>query len=141
MPVADAGVRLPWILPDALDYAAFNVEDTSSRVRVLTSLSGIDRLNSPAVPLCILIVKMGYKRESPFLERNMAVTVEQVRLVLVDQVFDPREPMPFPCLGNTFFVPRQLCVDLFDVMIEIRVFRSAPSYRTPAYCPADRCRG
>src|ERR1035441_4996372 len=81
---------------------------------IARQLAGVDGLASPPVALGAEIVKVRNQREAIFPKENIAVGVEQVGLVVVDQVFDALEVMHLPR------VRRLAVIDLLAVWIIFR---------------------
>src|SRR5262245_40071813 len=61
--------------------------------------------------------------EAPFAERNLSVGVNDVRLALVNEVFDAFEPMLLPLVGNVVLIPWKIAINLFAIAVEVGVLR------------------
>ena len=89
MPVSDAGVGLERKSFNVIRNTALNVQHAGAKLTFTTALGGVDRIHFAVVPLEALIVIVSDKRAPPLAERNRAVLVVEVRLVLINKVLGP----------------------------------------------------
>src|ERR1035437_9798512 len=102
MPAADAGIGLPGIGLYVAGHAALDVEGASSLHAILLVLAGVDAGGHP-------VVIVGDEFVAPLAERNAAIGIEQVGLVIVDQVLYAQEVEALPGIGG--FPAHRLCGD------------------------------
>src|ERR1035437_6032679 len=93
VPAADAGIGLPGIGLYVAGHAALDVEGAGSLLAVLFVLAGVDAGRHA-------VVVVGDQFVAPLAERNAAIVIEQVGLVLVDQVLYAQEVEPLPGIGG-----------------------------------------
>ena len=99
VPVADAGVGLPWGCGDAVEDAALAVEGAGADGAVGGGLAEVDGFHFAAVFGGADVVELGDGGVAVLVEGDAAVGVEEVGLVLVDEVFDAAEVLELPAVG------------------------------------------
>jgi hypothetical protein len=91
VPVADAGIGLPGIRPDFVHTAALQIQRARALLAIPPVLTGVDRFHAAAVAFGADVVVMRQEAEPVSVERDAAIGVEKIRLMLVDQIFDAVE--------------------------------------------------
>ena len=123
MPIADASIGLPGTRPNGFHQTALHIEHSNSLLRILLALAGVDRLCLAAVALGIGVVEMRHQTVAIIFERQGAVNVKQIGLIVVYQVAHARIPMFLPPFRNAAFIPIQLAVNFVRIDIEAEIFR------------------
>ena len=93
VPAADAGIGLPRVGQDVAGHAALDIERAGALLAILLGLAGVEAVGH-------LVVVVGDQLVAPLAERNAAIGVEQVGLVLVDQVLHAEEVETLPGIGS-----------------------------------------
>ena len=99
VPVADAGVGLPWGRGDAVEDATFAIEGAGADGAVLGGFAEVDGLDFAIVFGGAHVVDLGYGGVAVLVEGDAAIGVEEVGLVLVDEVLDAAEVLKLPAVG------------------------------------------
>jgi len=100
VPVADAGVGLPWECGDAVEDAAFAVEGAGADGAVVGLLAEVDGFDFAVVFGGADVVDLGDGGVAVLVEGDAAVGVEEVGLVLIDEIFDAAEVLQLPSVGR-----------------------------------------
>src|ERR1039457_1474120 len=98
MPVPDAGVGLERPRLDFIHHAALDIQNACAGRAFAAPFAGINHIHLPMMPAQALVVVVRHQAAAPAAERNAAVFIVQVGLVLIDQILRPQEPLALPLL-------------------------------------------
>src|ERR1035441_7507361 len=71
----------------------------------------VDGFAAPPMTLGVDVVKVRHQCQSIFFEEDIAIGVEKVRLILIDQIFDAVKIMPLPLGRRLTVIQKLLAVD------------------------------
>jgi hypothetical protein len=91
MPVAEAGVGLERPRLDFIHHAALDIQNARAGRAFAAPFAGVNHVHLPAMPAQALVVVVRHQAAAPAAERNAAVFIVQVGLVLIDQILRPQE--------------------------------------------------
>src|ERR1039457_7014054 len=106
MPLADAGVRLPRRGRDLVQHAAFAVEYAHPLRRILKPFTVVNRFHFSAAPFGAQVIQVRYQTETVVFEWQIPIRVQQVRLVVIDKIFDAHIPVALPPSWYVALVPK-----------------------------------
>src|ERR1019366_19423 len=87
---------LPLSCRTPVDNGSFQVQHAGAGLAIRVQLAVVDRLHAAAMLLRTQVVKVRHHAEPIAFERQPAVGIQQVGLVLIHQVLDPVEPFALP---------------------------------------------
>src|ERR1700677_2893090 len=94
--MANASVSLPGLRPDSIRNPPLPIKHAGPFSTVDRSLAVVYRLDLPTMYARTHVITFRHEAKPIFRELDTAVGIQQVRLVLIDQVFDPAKIFHLP---------------------------------------------